>query len=595
MDMDDENVYKMIGDGRTSGVFQLESAGMTQFMKDLQPTSLEDIIAGISLYRPGPMDQIPRYIRNKNNPKEVKYHHPLLEKILDVTYGCMVYQEQVMQIVRELAGYSMGRSDLVRRAMAKKKVSVMEQERQNFIYGITDDNGNILVNGAVRNGVDEKTANIIFDEMMDFASYAFNKSHAAAYAVIGYQTAWLKYFYPVEYMAALLNSFVGSSDKISEYVHECSKMKIVVLPPDINESNIKFTVVSGKIRFGMAAIKNVGENAVRSIIEEREINGEYKGFGDFCERIGSRDINKRCVESLIKCGAFSSFGIYRSKLAAVYEKMIDGIQATRKRNMQGQLSIFELSGNEEVISNIGEEYPDIKEYPTKMLLSMEKEMLGLYISGHPLSEYENEINRKVNLFSKDLNLMDSETIENTGINGAKAIHDGMAVSVGGIIVTKKSKTTKSNNLMAFITLEDLYGTMEVIVFPAVLSRFSGLVMEENVILVNGRISMKEEETPKIIADTILPLKTVLGKEAAAKNRDNKSRRLYLKINDSENAEFMESLCALLDFFSGSIPVSVYDSGKKPIESWRKKYSVSLNKSLIDELIERLGEENVKII
>jgi DNA polymerase-3 subunit alpha len=312
-------------------------------MKELQPTSLEDIIAGISLYRPGPMDQIPRYIKNKNTPSGVKYDHPLLEDILNVTYGCMVYQEQVMQIVRDLGGYSMGRSDLVRRAMSKKKVSVMEQERKNFIHGIDDENGNIIVMGCVRNDVDEQIANKIFDEMMDFASYAFNKSHAAAYAVVGYQTAWLKCYYPVEFMAALLNSFLGSSDKISQYVHECKILNIEVLPPDINESQMKFTVVNGKIRFGLAAIKNVGENAVKSVIEERKTGGNYRSFRDFCDRNDGRDVNKRCIESLIRSGAFDSMGVFRSRLIAVFEKMLDGIAQIKKRNMDGQMSLFELS------------------------------------------------------------------------------------------------------------------------------------------------------------------------------------------------------------------------------------------------------------
>jgi len=452
LDMDDRNVFRMISEGKTSGVFQIESAGMTQFMKELQPSSLEDIIAGISLYRPGPMDQIPRYLKNKNNPSEIKYHHPLLENILNVTYGCMVYQEQVMQIVRELAGYSMGRSDLVRRAMAKKKVGVMEQERHNFIYGITDSDGNIIVKGAIRNGVDEHTANVIFDEMMDFASYAFNKSHAAAYAVVAYQTAWLKYYYPTEFMAALLNSFLGSSDKVSQYVHECKNLNIDVLPPDINESDVRFSVVNGKIRFGMAAVKNVGVNQVAGIIDERRTNGLFKSFGDFCERISGRDVNKRCIESLIKCGAFDSFGVYRSRLMAVYEKMIDGIQMSKKRNVDGQLSIFDFSMQSEREEVVVEEYPDIKEYPQKTLLAMEKEMLGLYISGHPLGEYEEEFKTRVTLFSTDLAINTFENEVEAGLGRDKEIKDGAYVTVGGIITVKKTKTTKSNNLMAFVTL-----------------------------------------------------------------------------------------------------------------------------------------------
>ncbi|NTV91696.1 MAG: DNA polymerase III subunit alpha, partial [Clostridiales bacterium] len=347
--MDDPDVYKMIGEGKTAGVFQLESAGMTQFMKELQPTSLEDIIAGISLYRPGPMDQIPRYIKNKNNPGLVKYDHPLLESILDVTYGCMVYQEQVMQIVRELGGYSFGRSDLVRRAMSKKKLEVMQKERENFINGIVEADGTITVEGAVRRGVDVKTADKIFDEMMDFASYAFNKSHAAAYAVIAYQTAWLKHYYPVEFMAASLNSFMGSSDKISQYVMECRSMGIEVLPPDVNESEVGFSVVEGRIRFGMAAVKNVGQNAVISMLEEKRQKGRFKSFVDFCERIDGKDINKRCIESMIKSGAFDSLGVYRSRLAAVYEKMLEGIQQSRKKNVEGQLSLFDLGSNEKPV------------------------------------------------------------------------------------------------------------------------------------------------------------------------------------------------------------------------------------------------------
>jgi len=592
INMDDKAVFRLICEGKTAGVFQLESAGMTQFMKELQPSSLEDIIAGISLYRPGPMDQIPRYIRNKNNPDQIKYDHPLLENILKVTYGCMVYQEQVMQIVRDLAGYSMGRSDLVRRAMAKKKASVMEQERQNFIYGITDSEGNVIVKGAVRNGVDEKTANKIFDEMMDFASYAFNKSHAAAYAVIAYQTAWLKCYYPVELMAALMNSFLGSSDKISRYVRECKSLNIDVMPPDINESHVKFTVVKGKIRFGLAAVKNVGAGAVSVIINEREKNGSFKSFRDFCERIEGMDINKRCVESLIKCGAFDSLGIYRSKLLAVYEKMIDGIQQSRKRSMEGQLSIFEFSGNDERKEEADEEiYPDIKEYPPKVLLSMEKEMLGLYVSGHPLSEFEEILNSQVTLFSSDLDTSASEGGGEMEL-GVKGITDGMPVVVGGIITEKKTKTTKSNNLMAFITLEDLHGTMEVIVFPAVLSKFPHLVAEENVVLIKGRISIKEEEQPKIICEEISPLKKA-GSDAGQGNI--RTRKLYIRLNKAKALEEMDSLVALLKFFNGDTPVCFYYEDTKTKKVAERDCWVKLNDSLLSELKSRLGEENVKVV
>ncbi len=591
LEMNDPNVFKIIGEGKTSGVFQLESAGMTQFMKELQPTSLEDIIAGISLYRPGPMDQIPRYLKYKNKLADVKYDHPLLENILNVTYGCMVYQEQVMQIVRELGGYSMGRSDLVRRAMSKKKVSVMEQERKNFIYGIDDENGNIIVMGCIRNGVDEIVANKIFDEMMDFASYAFNKSHAAAYAVVAYQTAWLKCYYPVEFMAALLNSFLGSSDKISQYVHECKALRIEVLPPDINESQMKFTVVNGKIRFGLAAVKNVGEGAVRSVIEIRKTNGNYRSFRDFCDRIDGKDVNKRCIESLIKSGAFDSMEIYRSKLIAVYEKMLEGIAQIKKRNMDGQMSLFEFSMgvgnnvNNEEISLYEEEdiYPDINEYPNKVLLSMEKEMLGLYISGHPLSEFEEEINKMVTLFSSELNTEPNQSEDAYSLDDVKNINDGMNVFVGGIITTKKTKTTRNNNLMAFLTLEDLYGTMEVIVFPTILEKYSKFICEENIVLIKGRISIKEEEQPKIICEEINPLKKM------------HVHKIYLRVNPNIEEDKIESVLALLKYFNGNTPVCLFDDLEKKGKVLEKDYWVALNDSVLSELKQRLGEDNVKVV
>ena len=591
LEMGDTSVFKMIGEGKTAGIFQLESGGMTQFMKELQPSSLEDIIAGISLYRPGPMEQIPRYIKNKNNPSEAKYAHPLLERILDVTYGCMVYQEQVMQIVRKLAGYSYGRSDLVRRAMSKKKHDVMEKERKNFIHGIVDDAGNVVVEGAIRRGVDEKTANSIFDEMMDFASYAFNKSHAAAYAVIAYQTAWLKYYYPVEFMAASLNSFMDSSGKISQYVQECRAMGIDVLPPDINESEVKFSVVDGKIRFGMAAVKNVGEGAVREIIAEKNDNGYFKSFADFCERTDDRDINKRCVESLLKCGAFDSFGVFRSKMIAVYEKIMDSVHQNRKRNLEGQLSIFEMGGAKQEISISRDIYPEIKEYPPKMLLSMEKEMLGLYISGHPLKEFAEEIKEQVTLLSSELSMNAQENGEDNENEEVKGLKDGMPVTVGGIITERKSKTTKSNNLMAFITLEDLYGTMEVIVFPSTLTRYAALLTDENMVLINGKISIKEEEQPKIICEEVKPL----GKNSEnTVNHMMKASKLYIRTSESEESEKMRSVYSLLKFFRGKTPVCFYNELDNTKRMMEQDKWVCLNDSLLKELRERFGEENVKV-
>ncbi len=577
IDYDDKEVYKMIGEGRTVGVFQLESAGMTQFMKELQPDSLEDVIAGISLYRPGPMDQIPRYIRNKNNPKQIRYHHPMLENILDVTYGCMVYQEQVMQIVRELGGYSLGRSDLVRRAMSKKKISVMEQERKNFIYGITDEEGNEIVKGAVKNGVDEITANKIFDEMMDFASYAFNKSHAAAYAVVAYQTAWLKYYYPVEFMAASINSFLGSSDKVSLYANECKTLNIKVLPPDINESNVKFTVVNKNIRFGLAAIKNVGANAIQSVITERQQNGEFKSFLDFCQRIEGRDINKRCVESLIKSGAFDSLKVFRSKLMAVYERLLDGISQNRKKNMDGQLSIFDMMSEPQEL--LQEDFPDIKEYPANALLSMEKEMLGLYVSGHPLSEYQNILERNVNLYSSEMYVDSDENSSEMEIS-SKKLQDSMRVTVGGIVVSKKTKATKNNNLMAFIGLEDLFGAMEIIIFPTVYEKFSQLLQQESIIIINGRLSVREDEQPKIIAEEVLPIKGL------------QEKGLYLTLPDTLPKEDGTALRALLRYFSGATPTYVAKKNQNIFKKLDRQYWIDVNNVIMEELVNRLGEENV---
>ncbi len=604
MNMEDKNVYKMIGEGKTSGIFQLESAGMTQFMKELMPASLEDIIAGISLYRPGPMDSIPRYIKNKNNPGQVEYEHPLLEKILDVTYGCMVYQEQVMQIVRDLGGYSYGRSDLVRRAMSKKKHDVMQKERENFVHGIVDEEGNVVVKGAVRNGVDEATANRIFDQMTDFASYAFNKSHAAAYAVVAYQTAWLKYYYPVEFMAACMNSFLGSGEKISQYVHECKQMNIEVLPPDVNESDVRFTVGKGKIRFGMAAVKNVGEAAVSEIISERSAKGQFLSFGDFCQRIADKDVNKRCVESLIKSGAFDSFGVFRSKLMAVYEKMLESAQQSKRNNVDGQLSLFELSGNEQPIT-IDESYPDIKEFPSKLLLAMEKEMLGLYLSGHPLKEYEEEIKRQATIKSSDLVYgMDGQSIPvaSEGEIGAqgKELLDGMLVTVGGIVTGKKTKTTKNNNLMAFVTLEDIYGSLEVIVFPKILDRYGELLVEENAVFVDGRVSIKEEEQAKIICEGVRPIR---GAEEAQREDivfNRKSRRadkIYIRSDKPVDSDEMKSSISLLKYFSGATPVCFCstDSTGNVVKMDIGEYNVYMCETLINELVERFGNENVRIV
>ena len=577
---DDPNIFRMISQGDTYGVFQLESGGMVQCFKELKPNCLEDIIAGISLYRPGAMDQIPMYIRNKHNPDKIRYMHPALEHILDVTYGCIIYQEQVMQIVRDLGGYSMGRSDIVRRAMGKKKADVMAKERENFINGIVDEAGNIVVAGCVRNGIPAKTAAEIFDEVAKFAGYGFNKSHAAAYAIIAYQTAWLKYYYPVEFSAALITSVMGNTKKVAEYIQHCKGIGIEVLPPDINESSVSFTVRENKIRFGLAAVKNVGINAILSIIKARKERSRFEGLYDFLQKIDYSVINKRTVESLIKCGAFDRFGVYRSRMLAVYEKLIDSIQLQKKINVEGQISLFdtmEESGN--LIGNI---YPEIKEHPKKNLLAMEKEMIGLYISGHPLEEYELELKSSVTVTTADLLTdIESET-QNMGNNPEL---DGKKVTMGGIITSVKQKTTKTNNMMAFVELEDLYGTLEIIVFPKTYERFKNLLLQDSIVLVGGRISQKEEEAAKIICDTVAPLKKYMGK------------KLYIKINTELQPGIIEKLETLLIEHRGIQPVILVNEadgpkGKRQVIKVDSSIWVDINDILLNDLKEVAGQDCV---
>ncbi len=472
IDFDDKSVYKMIGEGKTAGVFQLESPGMVSFMKELKPDCLEDIIAGISLYRPGPMAEIPRYIEGKKNKDSVHYETPELESILDVTYGVMVYQEQVMEIVRKLGGYSLGRSDMVRRAMSKKKHSVMEQERKNFIYGIVDDEGNVEVPGCLRNGISEEAANKIFDSMMDFASYAFNKSHAAAYAVVGYQTAYLMYYYPVETIAAMLNSVMGTAEKVAHYINFAESQGIQVLPPAINESYSKFTVKGDTIRFGLAAIKNVGFNVVESIVASRSDKGRFESLVDFINKIDLSAINKRAVESLIKAGAFDEFKIFRSKLLAVYEKVMDSVSNEKKRNIEGQISLFGLV--EENINEPEVNYPNINEFSKNNLLAMEKEMTGMYLTGHPLDEYVQSLKMYTSI-SVD-KIYKSQQAHLEGVDDDEySIHDEDKVILGGIISEVNQKVTRSNTIMAFIKLEDLSGSIEVIVFPKTLDKVRDLI------------------------------------------------------------------------------------------------------------------------
>ena len=500
-EMNDPAVFKKWQDGESVGIFQFESQGMTNFMKELKPDCLEDIIAGVSLYRPGPMDQIPRYIANKKDMEHAVYTHDSLKPILAVTYGCMVYQEQVMKIVTDLAGYSLGRSDLVRRAMGKKKLDVMAKEREIFVHGKVDENGNVEIPGCVRNGIDEISANKIFDEMSEFAKYAFNKSHAACYAVVAYQTAYLKTYYPAEFMAAMLNSFLGNLDKIPVYVDECRKIGVEILKPDINKSFTKFTVEGNKIRFGLGSIKNVGIVAVDAIVSEREKNGEFLDFGDFAERIYGESVNKKCIESLIKAGAFDVFGKTRSTLIASFETILDTVGYSKSRGNENQVSMFDLYTDDNVLQKIKYEYIELPEYDHKEFLSLEKEMLGIYISGHPLENYEELINKKADFNS----LIVQKFYNQDNENNEEIIEDNKVVKIAGIITSVKKKYTKNNKIMAFVTIEDLYGTLEMVVFDSVYSRFSNLLYDENIIFVNARVSVRSNQDLSIVVNSISEL------------------------------------------------------------------------------------------
>ena len=498
--MDDPIVYKLWQEGKSFGIFQFESAGITNFMKELKPDCFEDIVAGVSLYRPGPMDQIPRYIKGKLNPGHNEYTHPALEPILNVTYGCMVYQEQVMQIVRDLAGYSLGRADLVRRAMGKKKLDVMAKEREVFINGQTDEDGNIIVPGCVRNGIDEKSANKIFDEMSEFAKYAFNKSHAAAYAVISYRTAYLKAYYKEELMAATLNSFLGNLDKIPIYIQDCKDMGIEILNPNINESETRFTVVDNKIRFGLGTIKNVGIGVVDSIVREREKNGQYESFTSFCERIKDESVNKKCIESLIKAGAFDDFGKTRATLLASFETIIDTINNESRNKIENQVSMFDLmEDNKEDLEKKKYSFVEKEEMETRELLSLEKEMLGVYISGHPLDKYRNQIEKQSNISTINMMKINEEVQE---FGESRTYKDGQNIKFVGIISKVKKKFTKRNTTMAFVTIEDFYGSTELIIFDGVYQKMSNIIIEDNIIFVDGRLSIREDEPVKIVASNI---------------------------------------------------------------------------------------------
>ena len=576
--MSDPKVYKLWWDGNTSGVFQFESVGMISFMKELKPDRLEDLIAGVSLYRPGPMDQIPRYIKGKLNPEETVYTHPALEPILNVTYGCMVYQEQVMQIVRDIGGYSLGRADLVRRAMGKKKLDVMAEERKNFIYGVTDEIGNVLIPGAIRNGVDEKSANKIFDEMAEFAKYAFNKAHAACYAVVAYRTAYLKTYYKSEFFAALLNSFITSLNKISVYINECKKLGIKIVRPDVNKSFSKFTVDGEDIVFGLAAIKNVGSAAIDSLVYERETNGKYKDFIDFCKRINGTEINKKCIESMIKAGAFDSLGTNRATLLASFEGILDMINSDSKRGLSGQVNMFDMGGSENLENDAVYSMLKLPEMDKKDLLSQEKDVLGLYVSGHPLDSFADEISKYSNIKSIDLDF-DEET------GPASYLIDGQLVKFIGIVNHVKVKITKNNDIMAFVSFEDLYGEITVIVFPKTYVQYKAVLFDDNIVKVEGRLNIKEDE----ITISALKLQTLSKHEedylVGAKERKSLTINIPEGLSEIELKNLREFIKKISNQ-KGNMKVTIDNKGNQ------KEFDMLINERVYKELREMIGEENL---
>ena len=570
IDYGDREVYDLISSGKTLGVFQLESPGMTSFMKELRPNNIEDIIAGISLYRPGPMDFIPKYIDGKNNPSHIKYTHPLLEPILRNTYGCIVYQEQVMQIVQELAGYSLGRSDMVRRAMSKKKADVMAKERENFINGLGDS-----VPGCVKNGIPANIANIIFDEMTDFAKYAFNKSHAACYAVVAYQTAWLKTHYPAEFMAALMTSVQDRPDKIALYIANCKTMNIGILPPDINESLSNFSVSDGNIRFGLSAIKGVGSNNITSIMKNRSNEGNFKSLHQFLDRMGS-NINSKTIESLIYAGAFDSLGGKRSQYIQSYKKMYDGLNSRKKSNIEGQMSLFQLGG-ESSQENYKDELPNVPEFENRFLLDKEKEYLGIYVSGHPLDEYNEVLSKYISNSTLDF------AFEEEDFSNPNKITDGTEVIVGGIVTAVKKHYTKSNQQMAFVTIEDLYGTIDIIVFPAIYTSVSAFLTENNIILVKGRASVSEDKGSSILASAISDYEHI----------NRKKQTLWIRI-PKDSSITISDVSTVTKKHAGDVRVIIYDekTGQK-MTTAREGY-VSLNDILLEELKELVGESSLVV-
>ena len=567
---DDKAVFASIGSGKTDGIFQLESAGMKSFMKELKPKNLEDVIAGIALYRPGPMDFIPQYIRGKDHPETITYDCPELEEILEPTYGCIVYQEQVMQIVQRLAGYTLGRSDLVRRAMSKKKASVMEKERQNFVYGNPEEG----VPGCISKGIPEKTAHKIFDEMTDFAKYAFNKSHAVVYAVVAYQTAYLKYYYPVEFMAALMTSCIENPGKVSEYILTCRQMDIPILPPDINEGEAAFSISSKSIRYGLSAIKSIGRPVVECIVAERKLGGAFKSLTDFIERMSGKEVNKKTLENLIKAGALDSLGGNRQQYMMAYAGIMESVAQSRKNTMTGQMSLFDLVDEEEK-EHFKIQLPKVEEYKNELVLSFEKEVLGVYISGHPLEEYEERWRKNITAVTTDFQL-DEET-------NKSRVRDGELVIIGGMITAKTIKYTKNNRVMAFLQIEDLVGTVEVIVFPNIYERNSGMLTEEAKVFVSGHVNGEEDKASKLICDRIFSF-------------DEGKRELWIQFADQAACMEQEAeLLGLIHDSDGGDPVVLYAAAERTTKRLGAGKTVLAEGELLARLRQRFGSDNVKVV
>ncbi len=570
IDYDDKQVLDSIGTGKTDGVFQLESTGMKSFMKELKPQSLEDIIAGIALYRPGPMDFIPQYIKGKNDQSAIVYDCPQLEPILKPTYGCIVYQEQVMQIVRDLAGYTLGRSDLLRRAMSKKKADVMEKERQNFVYGNEQEG----VPGCIANGISEATANKIYDEMLDFAKYAFNKSHAAAYAVVSYQTAYLKYYYPVEFMAALMTSVIDNAGKVSEYIYTCRQMGIEILPPDINTGVGKFSVDGAKIRYGLAAIKSVGRPVIEAIVAEREENGPFKNLKDFIERLSGKEVNKRTIESFIKAGALDRLGGTRKQFMIAYVKIVEQVNQEKKSSMAGQMSLFELV-SEEQKSEFDIPLPNVGEYEKEEMLAFEKEVLGIYVSGHPMEKYEAKWRKSITNTTLDFQL-DEET-------GRTKVREGERAIIGGIITAKTIKHTKTNKTMAFLTIEDLVGTAEVVVFPRDYEKNRAYLEEDSKVFVKGRVSEEDDNASKIICELLIPFEDVPSE-------------LWVQFPDIPTYQKEEmTLLPMLHTSEGTDQVVIYCTQEKAVKRLPASHNVEITPTLLETLEKYFGKERIKVV